>query len=231
MGDRSLTNFLADLDVGLGDVDGRGLSSYMTRWLNTAYLTLTCKKRIPGIKRTIYFPELEVKDESQNWVDGGYNLTTPSDALIVRGIWDSTSDHYLHRFPTIREYWKKTDRQSSDSEGEPKKWIRHESFLYTYPQADATYDATIFYRKRPADLESGVQDTTEIGAEWDEPIYLLAMVQIHEKLGEFDRSEYKAKKFIECVHDIIGIYDEESQDTKRIFRPDEFNISAYKYGR
>ena len=227
MGDRALAQFEVDIKIGLGGRDD--LDSYIARWANTAYLTLTTKKRIPGIKRTIFFPELEVKDESQSWVDASYRLSVPDGALIIRGVWDSTNDTKLSRFPTIREYWKRTDRESGDSKGEPTRWIRHESYLYTYPQSDDSYNATIYYRKRPTDLETDVQDVTEIGAEWDEAIYLLAMVQIHEKLGEFDRSEYKAKKFIEYVRDIIGIYDEEGNDAKRIFRPDEFDIQSYEY--
>ena len=227
-GERTLAQFLSDIEFALGGRDD--LDDYTTRWLNTAYLTLTGKKRIPGLKRTIYFPELEVKDESQSWVDGTYNLTTPLTALVIRGIWDSTNDVYLTRFPSIREYWKKTNRQSGSSQGPPKKWIRHESFLYTYPQSDDSYDATIYFRKRPADFESGVQDTTEIGPEWDEPLFLLAMTQIHAKLGEYDKAKEKSSEFIHNVYDIIGVYDEEGADTKRIFRPDEFNIRAYKYG-
>ena len=226
MGDRTITQFEADVKIGLGGRDD--LDDYITRWVNTAYLTLTTKKRIPGMRRTIFFPELEVKDESQSWVDGSYRLSVPDGALIVRGIWDRTNDNKLKRFPSIREYWKKTDRESTSSEGEPNKWIRHEGYLYTYPQSDNSYNATIYNRKRPTGLEADVQDVTEIGPEWDEAVYLLAMVQIHEKLGEFDRSEYKAKKFIEYVHDIIGIYDEESKDSTMIFRPDE-SSTDYTY--
>ena len=62
-------------------------------------------------------------------------------------------------------------------------------------------------------------------------LYLLAMVQIHEKLAEWDKMQAKKKQFIEYVHDIIGIYDEEAQDQKRIFRPDITYIDGFKYKR
>lgn len=226
MGSKTLAVMKFDLRRELGNNDA--FDGYLEQFLNTAYMTLTTMKRIPGIRRTMRFPELETTDITQTTHDGAAYVNVPSNAMIIRGIWDRTNDKILE-FITHDEYIKKTGRANTSSENKPSKWTRHGSYLYLYPTPDGDYDLTIYYRKRPATLETGVRELTEIGAEWDEPLVLLAAIQAHRRLNEYDQMNVKIPIFQEMVHNIMGIYDEEGKDDPGQIRPDESYIGGFKY--
>ena len=217
MGTKGFDVFQTDLKFCLGQRDD--VTSYLGGWINTAYMTLTTGNRFWGLKKNFYFPELETSSTAAT-VDGTAYVATPTDALIVRRVWDSTNDVKLDRigWGTYVEY---TGRADTSSEGKPSEYIRQGTSIYLYPTPDAVYTMRIYYRKRPALLTGSA--VTVIGAEWDEPIVKLATAQSWLRLQNVEKYKAWREEFLSDVSGLIGIYDQEEQDENGYIRPD----SAY----
>ena len=216
MGQKTFETFKDELKFELGRPNDTSLDNYVGNWINTAYIQLVTRNKFWTINRRFYFPELEV-DTTEDTIDGQAYIDVPSDCLVIRTLWDSTSDVKLTKMDWS-EYTSKTGRANSSSEGAPAKWCRRGSYIYLNPTPDDTYTIYIYYRKIPA-LLSDNDDTTAIGVEWDEPILQLAVIQSHMRLGEFDKASAKKKEWLETVSSLIGIYDQEKFDREDIRKP------------
>jgi len=216
MGVKKFSEFKDELKFELGRPNDDSLDSYTGGWINTAYIQLTTRNKFWTINRGFYFPELEVSTDDDT-TDGQAYIDVPSGCLVIRTLWDSTSDVKLTKI-SWREYINKTGRADSSSEGAPTKWCRQGDYIYLNPTPDGTYTIYIYYRKIPT-LLSDNDDTTAIGTEWDEPILQLAVIQSHMRLGEFDKAEVKKKEWLETVGSLVGIYDQEKFDREDIRKP------------
>jgi len=218
MGTTTLATFKTDLTLELGQRDD--ISSYTAAWINRAYLTLTCQNKIWGIKNKFYFPQLETFGAA-NTGDGDPYISTPTDCIVVRTVWDSTNDNKLTKISWLK-YIGYAGRATSTSEGKPDEWVRHaddsgNDKIYLYKTPDAIYAMKIYYRKRPAILTGS--NTTVIGAEWDEPLLQLAAIQSHNTLGEYDKADRKKKEWISVVSGMLGLYEQEDEDREDVRRP------------
>lgn len=187
-------------------------------WTNAAYKDLTTKHRFWGLRYNFFFPQLEVSDTSQSTSDGVAYVDVPSDALIIRGVFDETSDLYLNRMPSIKSYRRKTDRGDTSAEGPPTEWIRSGDYIYLYQTPDATYSLEIFYKKVIAAL-TGTGETV-IGTEWDDTILHLAAYKGFIWLGEYQKADVHKSLVMESMENLVGIYYEEEKDIKKTLQSD-----------
>lgn len=216
MGTKTYSEFQSELLFELGRPNDDSLDSYKGNFINTAYMTLTTQNKILGIPRTFYFPELEVS-EAKSTSDGVAYISVPSDCLVVRTLWDSSNDIKLTKI-SWRKYIGYTGRANADSEGKSTEWVRRGSYVYLYSTPDDTYNITVYYRKRPTAL-SDSDDTIAIGAEWDEPVLQLAVIQSHMRLGEFEKADKKKGEWVVNVIGILGLYDQEEFDREDVRKP------------
>lgn len=217
MGDKDFDNFKSDLKFHLGnrtDVD-----SSLGGWINTAYRDLTTRNMLWGVKmpEQYVFPQL-FTSLSSNTSDGVAYVTAPTDTIYIISIDDTTSDRKLVNIPW-REYLRQTGRAVADSESAPTKWVRFGSNIYLYPTPDATYALSVYYRKIPAVLSSG-SDTTVIGAEWDEPILKLAVIQTFMRYAEYEKAEIEKREWIDMMASKVGMYYREESDRQTYMKPD-----------
>jgi len=223
MGVKTYTEFQSELIFELGN--RTDLDSYKTGWVNTAYLNFCSRKKV-GAKE-LFLPELDDADETKSTVDGQQWVQKPSDALFIHTVWDETNDNKLS-YKSPRWYWAQTGRKDTNSEAKPDNWIPYGSKVYLYKTPDAAYDLEIPYRRRPT-LMSGTVTTTEIGAEWDEPILKLALIIALRKLRQYNRANDEEKAWILLVRDMIGMQDKERNDSKTYLKPSFTYIEGFKY--
>ncbi|MCK4829940.1 hypothetical protein KA005_80200, partial [bacterium] len=160
----TFANFTDYLQIMFGersDLSEVGSVNLYQIWINQAYIRLTTRNRFWGIKKSFYFPELEVDNSGTNTTAGTAYVTTPTDALIVREVWDSTSDVRLNNIPTSK-YVSYPGRAVTASRGKPTEWLRRGKYIYFHPTPDAVYSMVVYYRKVPAVLTG--TNTTAIGA-------------------------------------------------------------------
>jgi len=191
----------------LGDLYGK--------WINLAYLTITTTDSIQGVRGHLYFPELMVEDTTQSTADGTQTLTTPTDAIYIEGICDTTNDIELENI-SWTEYKSYTGRNDSNAEAKPTEWTRRGSSLYLYPTPDATYACTIYYKKKPAVLTG--TNATVIGAEWDEAILKLAVIFGLTKLKRYEEAAIEKKAWTQYMYGLVGMYDKEKKDRDKQLR-------------
>jgi len=220
MGILKYTEFKAELKLQLGqrtDLDSLGGVDYIGQWVNRAYLTLTTKNKIAGVSRRFYFPELETSTASTT-TDGDSTINVPSDCMVIRHIWDSTNDKKLRNI-SFDKYLSYPGRTDTTKENEPTQWVRNEDYIYLYPTPDDSYTLYIYYRKRPT-VMSDDNDTTDIGAEWDEAILQLAVIQSLRRLKQYDQAKEEENAWEDLVRGIMEVYYQEELDSKEYVRID-----------
>lgn len=200
-----------DLEAYVG---GSGTINLYEKWINLSYKELVTRNRWWGRKADFYFPQLETDSNRESstitTTDGTEYVTVPTDALIIRDIWDETNDRALDRVASWSEYVDYTGRATASSENKPTEWIRNGTYIYLYPTPDATYTLRVYYRKIPDDLSGS--SVTLIGQEWDEIILLGAKIKGMTWLGDKEDLEETKKEWAEKVDGLIGIYSEEERD-------------------
>lgn len=223
MGDLNFGEMKLRLRFELGE---RGALSLPVDWyakfINMAYLTLTTRKYLFGIKKKFFFPELETSGEATT-TDGQAYIDIPTGALVVRGIWDSTNDIMLS-WISKEEYWKRSGRADVNAKGTPTEYTRYGTKIYLYPTPNSSsINLTVYYKKRPTALVLDT-DKTEIGAEWDEPIIKLAAIQAMMKLKEYDFADIELKAWVSDVSGLIDIYYDEEKQINSHVQPDAFYL-------
>jgi len=227
MGIRQFSDFKAELKVGVGkqSIDSIDGVDYSGKWINSAYMTLATQNRMWGLKKNFTFPELETHQTAVT-EDGSETVNAPSNCIIARHVWDSTNDYKLTGI-SFEDYITYTGRDTAASEGKPTEWVRNGDYIYLHPTPDDEYTLYIYYRKRPAYLVAD-DDTTDIGAEWDEPILTLAKSIALERLQQYEASKKVRENFIDMVRGVVGIYDQESFD-RQGFRKVDTSYNRFGY--
>jgi hypothetical protein len=228
MGIKTFSEFQTDLKFELGQ--RTDLDSYLDDWVNAAYIDLCTRNRFWESKfgGAFDFPELHVVDDSQATADGYAYVNTPSGVLYVEQIHDTTNDFIL-RGISWREYVEKTGRATAASEGKPKKWVRYGERIYLNPTPDSAYNLDISFRKVPAKMVND-SDVTDIGTEWDEVILKLAVIQSLMRLKEYEWAEIERKEWINLVSDRLGMKAKEDGAKKTFIQPD-YQANQYGYDR
>ena len=197
-------------EIGMrDDVDTDYTNVSLGGWVNAAYIDLTSRE-------DLYFPELEATT-TDSTADGTDYIDTPSDVLIIRTIWDSSSDVKLSAI-SLNDYVGTTGRADSTQRGAPADWIRHGSKIYLVPTPDAVYGITIYYRKRVTPLSGS--GTTSVGAEWDEVILKTAVVQSLRRLKRYEEAVIEQKFLDERIRDLKRLYFQEHLDREDVRYPD-----------
>lgn len=229
-GSLTLDNFVDYLTMMFGergDVASIGGVNFYEKFINLAYIRLATRNRFWGIKKDFYFPELEVDNSGTNTTAGTAYITTPTDALIVREVCDSTTDVRLSNIP-FSTYIEYTGRAVTASRGKPTEWVRRGANIYLHPTPDATYSMYVYYRKIPAVLTSSTK--TVLSEAWDEVILQMAYIIGKEWLGEYDKAEAMKKDLAESFAGIIGIYDLEELARRHVAKPESMSLldTGYK---
>ena len=229
MGVKEFSEFKAELKLEVGqrgDIESIGGVDYRGVWINSAYMTLATQNKMWGIRKNWTFPELETYGTAVT-VDGTATIATPSDCIVARHVWDSTNDLKLTGI-SFEDYITYTGRATAASEGKPTRWVRNGDYIYLSPTPDDEYTLYVYYRKRPAKLVDD-DDTTLIGAEWDEPILRLAKALALRKLQQYDEAKKEQDYFEDMIRGVVGIYDQESFDRKDYRKTDPSYLGGFKY--
>jgi len=210
MGDYTYTDMIKYVKFRMGrrtDLESVDSEDLYGLWVNRAYRELTSKNVIFGIKgfhNRVYFPEFETLDDTQATTDGTAYISVPSDALIIRGVWDSENDRILDRI-SWETYIGYTGRATATSESKPTQWVRRGFHIYLYSTPDDAYDMTIYYRKKITTDLSGT-DTTGIGMEWDDAVVQLATYKGLMWMNDIEGAQVVKAEFKETVAEMLGIY-------------------------
>jgi len=224
MGTKLFSEFKDELQLEMGertDIESLGGVNFLGVWINSAYMTLATQNKMWGIRKSFTFPELETYSTNVT-EDGSPTIDVPTDLIVTRHVWDSTNDVKLTAIP-FAEYINNTGRATAASEGKPTEYVRNGDYFYLHPTPDAEYTIYIYYRKRPAKLVDD-DDTTVIGAEWDEPILRLAVSLGLRKLHQYDAAKKEQEFFEDMVRGIVGIYDQEALDKDQYLKADPHYI-------
>ncbi len=227
MGEYTKTQFETYLKMRLGgNTSVESPTNFLSVWINGAYRFLTTSDTIWGMKRRLYFPQLEVSGAIST-TDGLAIVSPPTDLLVTRELYDTTNNRRLDWIPWS-EYIKKTDRTDTSAEGKPLKWTRAGSYYYLYPTPDASYTIYSYYKKRPAAL-SAAGDTTVIGKEWDDIILEIATFLARNWLNEPERAEIAKKTAAEMIGGLMTVYGAEERARRETVRPSEEELGKNSY--
>ena len=226
MGNYSFDDFRNYLKFELGQrTDLESPVNYYTAWINAAYISLTTRDKLFGMNKSFWFPQLETSGTAMTTAGVTYVLT-PEDALVIRRIWNTTDDAYLKPI-TKDEYYKRLSKVTTTSRGTPTEYVRLGTNIYLSPTPDdSTTSLVIYYRMVPAVLGAST-DVTVLGAEWDEPILKLAVIQTHQRLKEYDLAELEKKAWVEDVLGLMGIYNQEERARETVLGMDPMSGSGY----
>jgi hypothetical protein len=190
-------------------------------WVNHAYKQICSSHRLMGINKRFRIPELETSTTAST-VDGTAYISTPSDCVVVRTVYDTTNNAKLDQI-AWKKYISYTDRTNTTAEGDPTEWTRAGARIYLHPTPDAAMTMTVYYKKLPSDLTGTA--TTEIGAEWDEPIILLASYKGFTWTGQFDKAKACREELLETIAGLIQVYGEEELDSDIRLAPTDAYMS------
>ena len=210
----------------LGGPSRTELSDYVGIWVNVALKDLTTKNRYMGLRKNFVFPQLETSVSSTT-VDGQPYVTTPTDCVIVRHVFDTTNTFKLERINWYT-YISYPDRETAASEGKPTEWVRSGANIYLHATPDDGYDLDIFYKKKHPSL-TATADVTLLGSEWDDLIVQLAVMKGQMWMGNWDAYKMVKEAWLEDVSAMLGIYDQEEKDMHPQIKGDTaYNNFEYK---
>lgn len=226
MGDYTFSDFKTMLTRELWGHDS--ISTYVGAWVNAAYMDLCTRNRFWDLKvpTNFEFPELNAS-EDRTTADGIPYINKPSTALTITMLFDNTNLRRLYKMSS-REYFEKNDRATAAAEGQPTNWTRYGTSLYLWPTPAAAYSLSVYYRRRPAALINEI-DATAVGAEWDEPILKLAVIQSMMRLKAYEQAALEKQEWMARVQDLIGIYAKENLDEKHLAKVDQVYYKGFGY--
>ena len=227
MGVKTFTLFKSELLWALGNRAAADVNSMEGSWVNSAYMSLTSRNKFWKFKvpKTFTFPELDTSTTATG-NDGDAYISKPTDSIFVHTVWDMTNDNMLG-YKDHAWYVAQTGRADSDSEAEPKSWTPYSNKLYLYPTLDDEYNFTIYYRKRPTALTGST--ATVIGAEWDEPILMLALMRGWMYLRDFEKAKEWRDEFVLTIQDLMGMQDRQARYTRDRLQPSSQHTQRHGY--
>jgi hypothetical protein len=219
LGQKALSVFRSDLLLELGARTDT-TTTQQDQWINAAYTDLTTRDTFWGLRVPFKFafPELNTSTTKTTTAYRPY-IDVPTDALVASTIHDTSNDVKLKNM-AWRDYIRKTGRADTASAGKPTYWTRYGSYYYLYNTPDSAYVMTVYYRKRPA-LLSATTDVTAIGAEWDEVILKLAVIQTLMRFKDYEKAEVEKKEWLDLVASKVSIYRQEMGDRGDVRKPDQ----------
>ncbi len=227
MGSKTFTEFKSELLWALGGLTAADVNSMEGSWVNSAYLSLTSRNKFWKFKvpKTFSFPELDTTTTATG-NDGDAYISKPSDSIFVHTVWDMTNDVML-AYRDHGWYTDQTGRADADSESTPTYWTPYSNKLYLFPTLDDEYNFTIYYRKRTADLTG--TGTTVIGAEWDEPILMFAVMRGYMFLRDFETAKEWRNEFILTIQDLMGMQERQQRYTRDRLIPSSQHTQRHGY--
>jgi hypothetical protein len=215
MGALTYTLFKSRLRSRFGENDE--WDSYYGIWVNSAYRYLATLEKISETKRNVFIPDLETST-ALNTSDGVAYIAEPTDALIVREVYDSTNNKRLD-WISWQDYVGKTDKATAANENKPSYWNRRSGNIYLYPTPDAVYSMTVYYKKVVADLVAA-DSVTVLGSEWDDIILELANYYGRMWSNEYDRAETCMKAAKSKMVELVDAYTSEEKARRDRITPD-----------
>jgi hypothetical protein len=230
MGAYTTANFEDYLLLRLGNNTAlQSPTNYLRKFVNQAYRFLAMSDKPLGSRRALYFPELETSTVTgTTTVDGTAYISTPTDALLVREVYDTTNKKRLD-WMSWPDYIGKTDRADTSSESQPSYWHRSGGYIYLYQTPDAAYVMRVYYKLRVNDLDGATYNYTVLGKEWDDVILELAVWFGRNWLNEPERAEYAKKTALEMIVGLQSIYSAEEKARREGFRPTPESIARPSY--
>jgi hypothetical protein len=219
VGAKDFSTFKTDLIIELGsrtDIT----TTLQGQWVNSAYTDFTTRAQFWGLRvpYKFMFPELNTSAIINTVGDRAW-ISVPTDMLVTTTIHDTSNDRKLKNM-AWRDYIRKTGRGDSDESGTPNYWCRYGTYYYLYPTPDDSYVMEAFYRKRPTSLSAST-DVTAIGAEWDEVILKLAVIQSLMRLKDYEKAEIEKKEWLDVVASRVQLYTQEMGDRGDYMKPDQ----------
>ena len=224
---KSFTTFKSELLWALGGLASADVNSQEGNWINVAYLDFCSKNKFLRfeVPQTFDFPELNTTT-TETGNDGDAYIPKPSDGLLVYAVWDMTNDNELS-YKDHSWYVAQAGRADASCEARPSCWIPYGDKLYLYPTLNAEYNFRIYYRKRPA-LLTGT-NTTVIGAEWDEPILMLAVIRGFMLLRDFEKAKEWRERFVTTVQGLMGMQIRQARYTRDRLIPPSQHTQKHGY--
>ena len=219
MGAKAFSTFKTDLVLATGSRTDF-TDTLQAQYLNSAYTDFTTRDRFWGLRVPFrfMFPELNVSTTKTTTANRQY-IDVPSDLLTTHTIHDTSNDKKLKNI-AWREYIRKTGRADTTKSDKPTHWVRYGAYHYLFPTPDDAYLMEVFYRKRPTAL-SAATDVTAIGAEWDEVILQLAVIQTMMRFKDYEHAEVEKKEWLDVVASKIQVYQAEMGDRSDYMKPDQ----------
>lgn len=165
------------------------IAAYVAQWINSCYLDIITRGKIPEIGRfePIPVPELDDTDTFSTAADD-YDYAFFTDMLFPVSLRDTTNDQPL-KFRSIRWY----DRQAGASTGKPSHYATYGKVMFIWPTPDDIYVIQTRFRKAvtiPALSADG--DVPIIGTEWHEALELGATYRGARSLRDPDASRWQS---------------------------------------
>jgi hypothetical protein len=225
MGALTLTQYSNRLRSRLGENDSfSSPTDYYAVWINSGYRYLATLEKIAETKRHVAIPDLETSASAAT-VDGQAYVTDPTDALIVREVFDETNDKRLD-WISWQEYIGKTDRGDTSKEGKPTYWNWRSGNIYLYPTPGAVNTLTVYYKKRVADMTAG--DYSGLGAEWDDVIIELGHYYARMHTNEYDRADVSEKAAKKKIIELVDAYGSQERARRERVQPDpQISLRTY----
>lgn len=219
MGAKSFSTFKTDLVLETG-ARTDFTTTLQGQYINSALTDFTTRDTFWGLRVPFkfMFPELNTSTTVSTVEDRAW-ITAPTDKLITYTIHDNSNDKKLKNI-NWRDYIRRAGRGDTDEAGSPTHWATYGSSYYLYPTPDDSYVMEIYYRKRQAEL-SGSADVTAIGAEWDEVILKLAVIQTLMRFKDYEKAEIEKKEWLDVVASRVRLYSQEMGDRGDYMKPDQ----------
>ena len=219
MGAKTFGTFKTDLVLETG-ARNDFTATLQGQYINAAYQDLCTRSTFWGLRVPFryMFPELNVSTTKTTTTNRAW-VTVPTDMLITTTIHDTSNDRKLKNM-AWREYIRKTGRADADSSAEPTHWTRYGGNYYFSPTPDGAYVMEVFYRKRPTDLSAST-DVTAIGAEWDEVVLKLAVIQTLMRFKDYEKAAIEKKEWMDVVASKVQLYTQEMGDRGDYMKPDQ----------
>jgi hypothetical protein len=186
-------------------------------WLNKALTQLTSSDVIPMSTLKYRFPELEVEVPAVTATGIPY-IDSPTGCLVLRHLFDKDTPFKLS-WISLRQYTSFLDRADVSARNSPREYHRDGNKVWLHPTPDKVYNLEAWIRQRHP-VWSG-DDSTLIGAEWDDAILELAAYKAHSWIGEMDRAKTAKDEFMQIATSIVKLsYGDEARSVN--FYPDPF---------
>lgn len=171
----------------------------LTRLLNEAYRDIGTKHPFHETRQVAYMTTTSGT--------GRYNL--PSDATIIRRVWDATNGRRLEKAGQRLA----SERRGADllQNGFPRSYIRAGTYLQLHPVPDGAYTIYVYYSSAVADLTDDA-DVPVLPLPWHTGIVKYARYLFWDERGDINKAQYSYSAYKLWLADKPSELDEEKAD-------------------